>query len=78
MISCHEIEANPDTIQAILDMKPPRNVKEVQRLTVCIAALGRFMSRSADNCQPFFHALRQRADFAWDQKVDEAFQALKT
>jgi len=30
MISSREIEVNPDKIQAILDMKPPRNIKEVQ------------------------------------------------
>jgi len=50
MISSREIEANPDKIRAIVDMKPPKNVKEVQRLTECIAALGRFMSRSTDKC----------------------------
>ena len=30
MVSHRGIEANPDKIQAILDMKPPQNVKEVQ------------------------------------------------
>ena len=29
MVSHREIEANLDKIQAILDMKPPRNIKEV-------------------------------------------------
>ena len=29
MVSHRGIEANPDKIQAILDMKPPQNVKEV-------------------------------------------------
>ena len=33
MVSYREIEANPDKIQAILDMKPPRSIKEVQSLT---------------------------------------------
>ena len=60
MISSRDIEANPDKIQAVLDMKPPQNVREVQRLTHCIAALGWFMFRSADKCQPFFRILRQR------------------
>jgi len=59
-------------------MKPPRNIKKVQRLTGCIAILGHFMSRSADKCQPFFCILRRRANFAWDKDADEAFQALKT
>jgi len=44
MISSRGIEANLDKIQAVLDMKPAQNIKEVQRLTGCIAALGRFMS----------------------------------
>ena len=33
MVSHRGIEANPDKIRAILDMKPPQNVKEVQSLT---------------------------------------------
>ena len=71
MISSRGIEANPDKIRAILDMKSPRNVKEVQCLTECIAALGQFMSRSANKCQPFFRVLRKRvlwkrANFTWD------------
>ena len=33
MVSHKGIEANPDKIQVILDMEPPRNIKEVQFLT---------------------------------------------
>ena len=33
MVSQRGIEANPDKIQAILDMEPPKNIKEVQSLT---------------------------------------------
>ena len=29
MVSHREIEANPEKIKTILDMKPPQNVKEV-------------------------------------------------
>ena len=32
MVSQRGIEANPDKIQAMLNMEPPRNVKEVQSL----------------------------------------------
>ena len=48
------IEANPEKIKAVLDMPPPTNIKEVQRLTRRIAALSRFMSKASDKCQPFF------------------------
>ena len=33
MVSYRGIEANPEKIRAILDMKPPQNIKEVQSLT---------------------------------------------
>ena len=32
MVSHRRIEANPDKVQAILNMEPPRNIKEVQSL----------------------------------------------
>ena len=32
MVSQRGIEANPDKIRAIMEMAPPRNVKEVQSL----------------------------------------------
>ena len=48
------IEANPDKIKAVLDMPPPSNIKEVQRLTGRIVALSRFVSKASDKCQPFF------------------------
>ena len=44
------IEANPDKIKAVLDMKPPSNTKEIQCLTERIVALSRFVSRSSDKC----------------------------
>ena len=48
------IEANPNKIKAVLDMPPPSNIKEVQRLTGRIAALSHFVSRASNKCQPFF------------------------
>ena len=53
------IEANPDKIKAVLDMPPPSNIKEVQRLTGRIAALSRFVSKASDKCQPFFQVLKK-------------------
>ncbi|XP_027181971.1 uncharacterized protein LOC113780363 [Coffea eugenioides] len=42
-ISKDGVRANPDKIRAIMDMTPPRNIKEVQRLTGRMAALNRFL-----------------------------------
>ena len=48
------IEANPYKIKVVLDMLPPSNIKDIQRLTGRIATLSRFMSKASDKCQPFF------------------------
>uniref|UniRef100_A0A2N9GU89 RNase H type-1 domain-containing protein n=1 Tax=Fagus sylvatica TaxID=28930 RepID=A0A2N9GU89_FAGSY len=69
------IEANPDKIKAILDMSPPKTVKEVQSLTGKAAALNRFVSRSTDKCLPFFRTLRKA--FQWTEECQKAFEELK-
>ena len=54
MVTHRGIEINPDQIKAINSLKPPRNPKEVQKLTGMTAALNRFISRSTDRCRPYF------------------------
>ena len=54
MVTHRGIEVNPDQIKTINDLKPPRNAKEVQKLTRMIVALNRFISRSVDRCRPFY------------------------
>ena len=58
-------------------MRTPRNPKEVQKLTGMVAALNRFISRSADRCRPFFLLINKWKNFEWKKECDEAFQQLK-
>ena len=76
IINSREIEANPNKIKSMLDMQPPSNTKEIQRLAGRIAALSHFVSRSNDNCQPFFQVWKKA--FHWDAHCEEEFSALKT
>ena len=62
MVSQRGIEANPDKMQAILNMEPPKNIKEVQSLTGRVAALNRFISKATDKCLPFFKVLRRHSN----------------
>ena len=41
------------------------------------AALNRFISRSADRCQPFFQLLKKGTTFKWDDSCVAAFKDLK-
>ena len=63
MVSQRGIEANPNKIQAILNMEPPRSVKEVQSLIGRVAPLNRFVSKATDKCLPFFKVLKKA--FEW-------------
>ena len=66
MVSQRGIEANPDKIRAIIEMKPPRNVKEVQSLNEKVAT---------DKCLAFFHTLNM--SFEWTDECQQAFEELK-
>ena len=59
MVSHRGVKANPDKTQAILDMKPPRSIKEVQSLIGRVAALNRFVSKATDKCLTFFKVLKR-------------------
>jgi hypothetical protein len=75
MVSQRGIEANPDKIKVILEMSPPKTIKEVQSLTGKAAALNRFVSRSTNKCLPFFRTLRKA--FQWTEECQKAFEELK-
>ncbi|KAL0445891.1 UNVERIFIED_CONTAM: hypothetical protein Slati_1717000 [Sesamum latifolium] len=78
MITQRGIEANPLKIKAILDMKAPTNVNEVQRLTGRIDALNQFISKAAEKSLSFFKILRKAKDFEWDASCQQAFEELKS
>ena len=59
MVTYRGIEVNLDQINAINSLQPPRNPKEVQKLTGMTAALNQFISRSADRYRPFFLLLHK-------------------
>jgi hypothetical protein len=77
LVSHRGIEANPDKVKAIEEMCPPRNLKEMQRLAGCMAALGRFIARSGEKALPFFKLMKRTGKFEWTPEADKAFAELK-
>ena len=63
MVTHRGIEVNRNQIRAINRLQPPRNPKEVQKLTGMMAALNRFISRSTERCRPFFLLLHKWKEF---------------
>nr|GEX76636.1 hypothetical protein [Tanacetum cinerariifolium] len=58
MVTSEGIQANPKKTKAITDMKSPRTLKEMQSLSGKLAALKRFLFRSAKKSLPFFKTLK--------------------
>jgi hypothetical protein len=67
------IEANPEKIKTIKVMRPPARIKDVRKLTGCLAALSRFISRLAERALPFFKLLWKSGPFIWTEEAEEAF-----
>ena len=71
------IKANPDKTRAIILMVEPSTKKEVQKLIGRVAALNRFISKSAKRSLLFFKALRGEDIVEWGLEQSRAFQQLK-
>ena len=56
IITHRGIEDNPEKVQAVIDMQSSPSIKEVQRLTGRLTALGRFLSKYAEHSLLFFKA----------------------
>ena len=78
VVSRDGIRPNPTKVKAVLDMRPPRNIKDVQKLMGCMATLSRFISRLGDKELPFFKLLKPSEKFSWTEEADAAFIQLKT
>jgi hypothetical protein len=77
IISQRGIEANPEKITTITSMKAPTCIKDVQKLTGCMVALNRFISKLGERGLPFFKLLKHQEKFVWTPKVDQALAQLK-
>jgi hypothetical protein len=77
LVSCRGIEANLEKIRTIEAMWPPARIKDVQKLTGCLAARSQFISRLPEQALPFFKLLQKSRPFIWTNDAEEAFLELK-
>jgi hypothetical protein len=77
IVSERGIEANPEKITAITRMVPIQNVKGVQRIMGCLAALSRFISCLGEQGLPLYRLLKKTDQFVWTTKAQEVLDKLK-
>jgi hypothetical protein len=75
LVSTKGIEANPNKIEAILRMEPPKSRKGAQRLTGRLAPLNRFISRLVEMNLPFFEVLKLAEVLQWGPIQQKAFES---
>jgi hypothetical protein len=76
IISHRGIEANPEN-SAINNMRAPNCIKDVQKLTGCMAALNRFISKLGEWGLPFFKLFKHQEKFVWTPEANQALAQLK-
>ena len=63
LLSARGIEANPEKIAAIENMRQPRSIKDIQKFTGCLASLSRFITRLGEKALPLYHMLKKADKF---------------
>src|ERR1043165_8062546 len=77
LVSKRGIECNPEKIAAIDRMSKPRNLKDMQNFTGCLASLSRFLSRLGEKAIPLYQLMKKTEKFTWTPQADKAFRELK-
>ena len=77
LVSHRGIEANPEKVKAVEDMSPPKTLREMQKLTGRVTALGHFISKLGERALPFFQLMKKKGPFEWTEEADKAFRDLK-
>jgi len=77
IVSQRSIEANPKKVSAITRMGPIRDIKGVQNVTRCLAALSCFILRLGEKALPLYRLLKKAKRFSWTPEAEKALDNLK-
>jgi hypothetical protein len=77
IVSQRGIEANPEKVAALERMGPIRDLKGVQKVLGCLAALSRFISRLSEKGLPLYRLLKKHKWFSWTVEAQEVLDKLK-
>jgi len=78
MLTQRGIEANSEKCEAIIEMRSPTNIKEVQCLTGRLTAISRFLPKLVEQTQPIIQLLKKSVRLTSTDDCEQIFQKLKT
>ena len=77
IISHRGIEAYPAKIRALSQLAIPTDLKQVQKLAGCVAALSHFISRLGEKALPLYKLLRRTDSFEWTDAAIAGLEEIK-
>jgi hypothetical protein len=77
IVSQRGIEPNPEKVTTLERMGLIRDLKGVQKVLGCLAALSRFISRLGEKGLPLYRLLKKHERFSWTVEAQEALDKLK-
>jgi hypothetical protein len=77
IVSQRCIEANPEKVAALERMGLIQDLKGVQKVLGCLAALSRFISRLGKKGLPLYRLLKKHERLTWNVEAQEALDKLK-
>ena len=77
VINSNGVSADPQKIQAIVNMKAPSSVSELRRFLGMTNQLGKFSSNIAEMTKPLRELLTKQAAWLWGPSQESAFHKIK-
>jgi hypothetical protein len=77
IVSQRGIEPNPEKVEALERMGPIRDLKGVQKVLGCLAALSCFISRLGEKGLPLYRLLKKHEHFSWTAEAQDALDKIK-
>jgi hypothetical protein len=77
IVSQRGIKPNPEKVMALKRMGPNRDLKGVQKVLRCLAALSHFISRLGEKGLPLYRLLKKHERFSWTVEAQEVLNKLK-
>jgi hypothetical protein len=77
IVSQWGIKPNPEKVTALERMGPIRDLKGVQKVLGCLAALSLFVSQLGEKGLPLYRLLKKHERFSWTVEAQEALDKLK-
>ncbi|XP_059049470.1 uncharacterized protein K02A2.6-like [Achroia grisella] len=78
IISQEGIQLGKDRIQSILDMKSPKNRKELERFLGVVNYISKFVPNFAIENAPLRNLLKKDVEFDWNESHEESFNRIKS